>query len=73
MPHGAFCSVALDVGPRVIAHAKDGEIASGSRVTVVDECISPAHSVLVAKPKTETTLNRWDAAASPIRLKLHNA
>lgn len=47
-----ICSVTLDVGPRVIAHAKDGEVASGSRVIVVDERISPSHSVLVARRKT---------------------
>ena len=47
-----ICSVTLDAGPRVIAHAKDGEVASGSRVTVVDERISLSHSVLVARPKT---------------------
>jgi uncharacterized OB-fold protein len=46
-----ICSVTLDVGPRVIAHTQDGEVASGSRVTVVDERISPLHSVLVARRK----------------------
>jgi uncharacterized OB-fold protein len=49
----SICSVILDVGPRVIAHAKDGEVSSGSRVTVVDERISPSHSVLVARRKTD--------------------
>lgn len=47
-----ICSVTLDVGPRVITHAKDGEVASGNRVTVVDERISPSHSVLVTRRKT---------------------
>jgi uncharacterized OB-fold protein len=49
-----ICSVTLDVGPRVIAHAKDGEVASGSRVAVVDERISPSHSVLVAQQKAQS-------------------
>lgn len=44
-----ICSVTLDAGPRVIAHSVDGEIASGSRMTVVDERGSPSYSVLVAR------------------------
>ena len=47
-----ICSVTLDVGPRIIAHAKEEEVASGSRVTVVDEHVSPSDSVLVARRKS---------------------
>lgn len=44
-----ICSVTLDAGPRVIAHCVDAEIGSGSRVSVVDERVSSACSVLVAR------------------------
>jgi uncharacterized OB-fold protein len=47
-----ICSVTLDAGPRVIAHVMDGEIGSGSHVTVIDERIGPSDSVLVARRKT---------------------
>ena len=44
-----ICSVKLDAGPRVIAHAADQGIGAGSRVTVVDESVAPSCSVLVAR------------------------
>jgi len=43
-----ICSVALDAGPRVIAHARGGAIESGVRVEVADERVSAAHCVLIA-------------------------
>lgn len=43
------CSVALDAGPRVIAHAADGEPGAGSRVIVADERVGPSDSVLVVR------------------------
>lgn len=43
------CSVALDVGPRVIAHLMGGETGSGDRVNVIDERVDSSYSVLVAR------------------------
>ncbi|MEX2126129.1 MAG: zinc ribbon domain-containing protein [Woeseia sp.] len=44
-----ICSVALDAGPRVIAHCRDAGIESGVQVVVSDEHVGPAHCVLVAR------------------------
>lgn len=44
-----ICSVALEAGPRVIAHASDGAIESGTRVEVSDVSVGPTHCVLVAR------------------------
>jgi uncharacterized OB-fold protein len=46
-----ICSVALDAGPRVIAHARDGTMESGLNVEVFDECVGTAHCILIARNK----------------------
>lgn len=49
-----ICSVALDAGPRVIAHARGEAIESGDEVEVSDERVSSTHCVLVARLKRRT-------------------
>lgn len=46
-----ICSVVLDAGPRVIAHAQSETIESGDAVQVFDERIGAAHCVLIAESK----------------------
>lgn len=49
----AICSVALDAGPRVIAHDADGSLAGGDRVEVTDHVVDGStdsgHCVLIAR------------------------
>lgn len=47
-----ICWVALEAGPRVIAHAGDGAIGPGTGVEVSDVQVGPTHCVLVAKIRT---------------------
>jgi uncharacterized protein len=44
-----ICSVLLEAGPRVIAHACDPAIESGTEVTVRDHHVSKVQCVLIAE------------------------
>jgi hypothetical protein len=46
-----ICSVALDAGPRVIAHARNGAMEPGFPVEVFDERVGTAHCILIARIK----------------------
>lgn len=43
-----ICSVLLDAGPVVIAHAADASLAAGDAVDVADEIVGELRSVLIA-------------------------
>jgi len=53
-----ICSVALDAGPRVLAHAADDAIQSGDAVDVRDRQIGEMQYVLIARPRAEAPHNR---------------